>query len=43
MKGIAPTTPPDVVEKTVRREVSNFFYREAKNRPTMLVVAMPIA
>ncbi len=43
LKGIAPTTTPDVVEKTVRREVSNFFYREAKNRPTMLVVAMPIA
>jgi ribonuclease J len=33
--------PPDEAEKVVKRRVSDFFYKRFRNRPELLVVAMP--
>ncbi len=43
MKGISPNTPPATVEHAVERTLSDFFYRQARNRPEVIVQLMPAA
>ncbi len=41
MRGISPNTPASTVERAVEKAVSDFFYREARNRPEVIVQAVP--
>ncbi|MBN2002857.1 MAG: ribonuclease J [Anaerolineae bacterium] len=38
---IRAKTPPPEIEKAVKRAISDFFYKKAKNRPEIIVVSMP--
>jgi ribonuclease J len=35
--------PPDQMEAAVRQAISDFFYQEARNRPEILVTALPVS
>ncbi|MGC9347948.1 MAG: ribonuclease J [Anaerolineae bacterium] len=37
MRGISPNTPADTVERLVEKALSDFFYRQARNRPEVIV------
>ncbi len=41
MKGIQPQTTASTVESAVERTLSDYFYQQTKNRPQMMVIAMP--
>jgi ribonuclease J len=41
MRGISPNTPAATVERAVEQALSDFFYREARNRPEVIVHAIP--
>jgi len=36
-----PATPPNLVEHAVEEALSNFFFQQARSRPTLLVTAVP--
>jgi ribonuclease J len=38
-----PGTPPEELEKTVKKSLSNFFYQQVKNRPVIIVMTVPVA
>ena len=40
MQGIQPRTGRDKVEKSIRRALSDFFYKRTKNRPEIMVLAV---
>ena len=42
MRGIAPGTAASTVEEKVAKSLSNFFFREARNRPEVIVQAIPV-
>lgn len=42
MRGISPGTAASTVERTVERKLSDFFFREARNRPEVIVHALPV-
>jgi len=41
MRGISPGTPAPTVARAVEKALSDFFYREARNRPEVIVHALP--
>jgi ribonuclease J len=43
MRGISPGTPKSTVERTVEKSVSDYFYRETRNRPEVIVQVIPAA
>ncbi|MGC9520264.1 MAG: ribonuclease J [Anaerolineae bacterium] len=43
MRGISPNTPASTVERAVEKVLSDFFYREARNRPEVIVQAIEAA
>jgi ribonuclease J len=43
MRGISPGTPASNVERAVEKSVSDFFYRETRNRPEIIVQVIPAA
>jgi len=42
MRGISPGTPPATVERSIASALSDFFYRRARNRPEVIVQALPV-
>ncbi len=40
VRSISPGTPAATAEREVRRALSNFFYKETKNRPELIVVTL---
>jgi ribonuclease J len=43
MRGISPGTAASTVERSVQSALSNFFFRESRNRPEVIVQAIPVA
>jgi ribonuclease J len=43
LRGMSPNTPASTVERAVQKSLSDFFYREARNRPEVIVQALPAA
>jgi ribonuclease J len=43
VRGISPFTPVVTVERAVERSLSDFFYREGRNRPAVIVQVLPAA
>ncbi|MCU0519756.1 MAG: ribonuclease J [Anaerolineae bacterium] len=42
MRGISPFTPASTVERAVERALSDFFFREARNRPQIVVQVLSL-
>ena len=42
MRGISPFTPAATVERAVERSLSDFFFREARNRPQIVVQVLSL-
>ncbi len=40
VQGLSPGTSPSTVEGEIRRALSNFFYRQTKNRPELIVIPL---
>lgn len=40
MRGISPNTPAATVERAMQKAVSDYFYRQARNRPEVIVQAV---
>ena len=43
MRGISANTPSATVQRAVEKSVSDFFYRETRNRPEVIVQVIPAA
>jgi len=43
MRGISPGTAASTVERAVASALSDFFFRESRNRPEVIVQAIPVA
>jgi len=43
MRGISPGTAASTVERAVQSALSDFFFRESRNRPEVIVQAIPVA